>query len=104
MLNEDLIQCPCVRVCHAEILKDGYHKFGGGGIVKTNDGRSSIMCSGCYIMENNLIPLVAKCHDNHTTYPKDSLLHLMNTYSYALHLWTMGQDTEEEDDTEDDDD
>ena|SRR5665647_698618 len=105
MLNDELIQCPCVKVCHSETTKDGVSKFGAIGVVDSDDPFTCLFnCSGCYILENNLIPLISSAHIHHTKYPQNSLLHLMNTYGYALHLWMLGQDTsEDEGDTEDDD-
>lgn len=105
MLNDNLLTCSLVKVCHLEATKDGVNKFGAKGIVESEDPNvCQFNCSGCYILENNLIPLVHKCHENHARYPKDSLLHYLNTYSYALHLYSMSQDTTEEDEDGDSDD
>lgn len=89
VLNDDLLQCPLVKMCYEMVNEDRHGTFGAEGIVlgEKDGDREYFSCKGCYIMENNLIPKVVKVHEGQTKYPKGSMFHYFNTYGNASAMY-----------------
>ena len=89
VLNDDFLQCPCLKVCYEMTNKDGSGSFGAEGIVQGEDeNKNYFSCKGCYIMENNLIPKLVNIHEGQTKYPKESMFHYFNTFGNASAIYT----------------
>ena len=88
--NDNTLQCPCLKVCYEMVDENGFGNFGAKGIVEGTNDRNYFDCTGCYIMNNNLIPKLVKIHNDQTKYPKGSMFHYFNTYGNAVGMYTEG--------------